>query len=451
MVFLAVPAGNVWAMPFNPAVNYGAGTQPLSVAVDDFNGDGKPDLAVANYYGSNNVSILLGVGNGTFNAAVNYGAGTQPRSVAVDDFNGDGKPDLAVANYGSNDVSILLGVGNGTFNAAVDYGAGTQPRSVAVGDFNGDGAPDLAVANEGNNNVSILLNTPEPPTVTGVNPASGTQGQSLPVIITGTNFTGATAVSFGAGITTNSFTVNSVTQITANITIAGNAALGARNVSVTTPVGIGTLTGGFTVQAAGQGDVLINEFVSNPNPTESEWVELFNTTGADIDLTGWKISNGVAPPIPLSPVCSSILPAYGILVFEPAGDWLPNNPGIVEITIFDGFNSSIHSVTYGTGTPLQPPAQGTSAARFDPATWQTNQAPTKGWFNDAGQPGKAPLLSTIDTDLAGQGITSNIGELANPSATPTGDAGLYFEKTGLGKIILTTCLNVSDNATVNAL
>ena len=143
------------------------------MAVGDFNGDGKADLAVANY-GSDNVSVLLGNGNGTFQAAVNYAAGTSPHSVAVGDFNGDGKADLAVANYGSNNVSVLLGNGNGTFQAAVNYAAGTSPCSVAVGDFNGDGKADLAVANYGSNNVSVLLGNGNGTFQAAVNYAAGT-------------------------------------------------------------------------------------------------------------------------------------------------------------------------------------------------------------------------------------------------------------------------------------
>ena len=110
MVFMAIPAGNVHAMPFNAAVNYAVGTNPHSVAVGDFNKDGKSDLAVANW-NSNNVSILLGNGLGAFAAAVNYAVGTNPGSVAVGDFNRDGNPDLAVANRNSNNISILLGNG----------------------------------------------------------------------------------------------------------------------------------------------------------------------------------------------------------------------------------------------------------------------------------------------------------------------------------------------------
>ena len=83
----------------------------------------------------------------SFAAAVNYPVGTEPRTVAVGDFNGDGKLDLAVANEGSNNVSVLLGKGDGTFQTAVNYAVGSTPASVAGGDFNGDGKLDLAVAN----------------------------------------------------------------------------------------------------------------------------------------------------------------------------------------------------------------------------------------------------------------------------------------------------------------
>ena len=98
---------------FGSSVNFRAGGNPKSVAVADVNGDGKPDLIVANY-GSNTVSVLLGNGNGTFQGAHNFSTGTQPISVAVADVNGDGKPDILVSNDLSYTVSVLLGNGDGT-------------------------------------------------------------------------------------------------------------------------------------------------------------------------------------------------------------------------------------------------------------------------------------------------------------------------------------------------
>jgi len=177
MFFEVTPSGSSIALSAPSA--FGVGAEPISVAVGDFNGDGKLDLAVANN-GSNNVSILLGNGDGAFQAAADYGAGTEPYSVAVGDFNGDGKLDVVVANEGGN-VSILLGNGDGTFQAAVNYGAESEPTSVAVGDFNGDGKLDLAVANYGSSNVSILLGNGDGTFKTAVNYGAGSSPYSVAV------------------------------------------------------------------------------------------------------------------------------------------------------------------------------------------------------------------------------------------------------------------------------
>jgi hypothetical protein len=138
--------------------------------VGDFNGDGRPDLAVANagkpeIGDDGDVSILLGNGDGTFQPALNVAAGKNPFSIAVDDFNADGRLDVVVANNGQNpaggwlagSVSVLLGNGDGTFQTHVDYATGAGPDSVAVGDFNGDHVLDLAVAARSENVVSVLL------------------------------------------------------------------------------------------------------------------------------------------------------------------------------------------------------------------------------------------------------------------------------------------------------
>src|SRR5229473_1795573 len=126
---VTVAGASAQTVSFNAPSDLAVGDTPESVVVGDFNGDGVQDLATANI-ASNNVSVLLGNGNGTFQAAVNFPTATAPRSVAVGDFNGDGVQDLAVANTVSNNVSVLLGNGDGTFQTARNFGADYNPLSV---------------------------------------------------------------------------------------------------------------------------------------------------------------------------------------------------------------------------------------------------------------------------------------------------------------------------------
>jgi hypothetical protein len=149
-----------------------------SMAVGDFNGDGKPDLAVTNS-GANGVNVFLNSGGGLSAVFASPATGESPSSIAAADFNGDGKLDLAVANSGSNNVTILLGNGDGTFTVAASPATGTAPNSIAVADFNGDGLPDLAVANAGSSNVTILLGNGDGTFTTASGPAADTGSTSV--------------------------------------------------------------------------------------------------------------------------------------------------------------------------------------------------------------------------------------------------------------------------------
>src|SRR5206468_1766158 len=121
------------------------------------------------------VSVLLGTGGGSFGPKTDFPTGGLCRSVAIGDLNGDGKPDLLVANDDANTVSVLLGIGGGNFAPKTDFAAGGHPGSAAIGDLNGDGLPDLAVANYGASTVSVLLNTVDhtPPTAQVLAPNGG--------------------------------------------------------------------------------------------------------------------------------------------------------------------------------------------------------------------------------------------------------------------------------------
>jgi VCBS repeat protein/centrosomal CEP192-like protein/FG-GAP repeat protein len=230
------------------------------VAVGDFNGDGKLDLAVASFL-SNTLSILLGDGTGNFTLASSPVTGEYADSVAIGDFNGDGKPDLAVAT--ERGVLILLGDGSGNFTLASSPGGGVEPYSLAVGDFNGDGKLDLSVVNWDTNAVSILLQVPAVPAVT-LSPTSlifgrqlfGTSSSPQPVTLTNTgnatlniskvvvspNFSQTNncprKLQPGGQCTANVvFTPHNVNTITGTITITDNAPNSPQTVPLT---GVGT-------------------------------------------------------------------------------------------------------------------------------------------------------------------------------------------------------------------
>src|SRR5262249_40572555 len=142
---------------YSAATPYPTGSfLPLSVAIGDLNGDGKLDLAVANYgdplSGNGAISVFLVNGNGTFSAATpSPTLATGAPSVAIGDLDGDGHLALVVA-YASSQYSVFLGIGNGSFNQLnpVSLSPGIKNfLSAAIGDLNGDGKLDLALADYG--------------------------------------------------------------------------------------------------------------------------------------------------------------------------------------------------------------------------------------------------------------------------------------------------------------
>lgn len=159
---------------FAPSDDMNIGQTPVFVRATDVNGDGKLDLVTANK-SFDSISVLIGNGDGTFQSAANFSTGTNSGPVALDvgDLNGDGHPDLAIADGGSNTISILLGDGTGNFAPGSTATVNSGPTSVAIGDFNGDGHPDLASVSGGSSHLDINLNNGSGTFASAVNYATG--------------------------------------------------------------------------------------------------------------------------------------------------------------------------------------------------------------------------------------------------------------------------------------
>jgi hypothetical protein len=172
------------------SVGIAGGTQPHSVTSGDYNADGYPDVALANY-GSNNITVALGQGWGGFDTASVYTIGSgnsasAPFTIISADLNGDGKLDLAAAAASSSTgyAAVFIGTGTGSFpptSVNTSIGLGGTPTGLTGGDFNADGKMDLAVTDQATDNLFVLL-------------GSGT---------TGTTYTNSAIFSLGAGSAPN--------------------------------------------------------------------------------------------------------------------------------------------------------------------------------------------------------------------------------------------------------
>jgi hypothetical protein len=321
-ILLGDGAGN-----FSPPTNLAAGTFPYSIAVGDFNADGKQDLAVANN-ASNNVSIFLGNGMGNFSVATNFLADCGPYSVAVGDFNGDGKQDLSVASNGCNgtgSTSILLGDGAGNFSSPTTFATGNGSRSVAVGDFNGDSKQDLVVAN-GASSGSILRRSCAPtptatPTATAtVSPCPPVITQSTSQAITATvdpcryGPTGGfvqtqnsywRAFNMGAFVGGTQYNVNSVSFGMYAVGYSTAPSLSVRlyaNIGAPFPGGTRTLIGSSTtIVGSGQGGTLVTVplLATVPAGTPELVMELFTPDGLANHYT-FNVGANTAPETGLS-------------------------------------------------------------------------------------------------------------------------------------------------------
>jgi hypothetical protein len=296
-------SGSIAAGSFAANVDFATGSTPRSVAIGDVDGDGKPDLAVANQ-GSNTVSVYRNTSTsglivaGSFAAKVDFTTGTNPRSVAIGDLDGDGKPDLAVANSGSATVSVYRNTSSsgsivaGSFAAKVDFTTGTQPLSVAIGDLDGDGKPDLALANYGSATVSVYRNSDILSSNADLSALALSTGTLTPTFASGT-----TAYTASVSNATTSITVTPTrAEANATITVNGTAVTsGSASGNITLTVGANVIT---TIVTAQDGTTLKTYTLTVTRAKADQTITfpaLANKTTSDVDYEpGATVNSGLA-------------------------------------------------------------------------------------------------------------------------------------------------------------
>ena len=271
---------------FGPAVRNatgsgpGTGLGPNSLAIADLTGDGNLDLATANT-GSDDVTLLTGIGNGAFAPAKNSAAGNAPDGISVGKLTNDPYMDLAVTTPDANTASILPGSGSGTFGAsAADLVTGGLPLSSVVGDLNGDRVPDLAVTNSMSDSVSIFLNqgpigTVSPASLSFPEQTAGTTGAARTLTLTNTGMDPLTVIDTPVtGPAGGSFIVSGNDCSSSGLPTAGTCKLSVQ----------------FTPQAAGKLDATLNVDYNGTVPVAVP----LSGTGTSVPVAKSKIKCKVA-------------------------------------------------------------------------------------------------------------------------------------------------------------
>jgi hypothetical protein len=393
----------------NVPVNYNE-----AMAIGDFNEDGKLDLVVAAAAGiTSKMQIMLGKGDGTFLFGSTYDVPAEPSSVAVADFNGDGKLDIAVAgvvatqiytflgngdgtmqsptiyttrsadawitpvaltaggpldliatNFNPGGISLLVGNGDGTFANPIFYPVGRESVFAAIGDFNGDGKPDLAVADFLANQVIVLLNTgaatfsPVTP-ITFATQLIGTASASQAVTLTNN---GTQTMTISSMKTQGPFSMAS----TCGKSLAAGASC---SISASfTPKTQGPATGTITIsdsasskpqviELAGTGTVVklspakLNfgtEKVGSKSAPQT--IQMTNAGGTSLDITKIQLAGNDPKDFSEKTNCSSTLAAHASCTFTITFDPEKTGSRIAALQIGDNGGGSPQSVPLsGTG------------------------------------------------------------------------------------------------------
>ena len=245
---------------FGGKVNVPTSGQPTRVALGDVNGDGALDLLVEEF---DAVEVKLNSG-GTFTAGQTLALTGAYSDMALGDIDGDGDLDLAVTYSGYSLAYVRLNNGQGTFTNAPDVAVlSSGVRNLALADLNNDGTLDLLAGISVRLNQAPVVVVKTPPTLTSAAPATGVAGSSEAVVLTGTNFTAATTVTFN-GTAATGVVVVSATEL--RVAVPAGASSGP--VVATTADGASNGLA-FTVLAAGFPRLGVASVAPTPNTTRA--------------------------------------------------------------------------------------------------------------------------------------------------------------------------------------
>jgi hypothetical protein len=217
------------SVTFDNKVDFTAGSLPLVVTAGDLDGDGKPDLAVANY-NDNNISVYFNTSkSGGFTetslaSQVNFATGANPMLISIMDMDGDGKPDILTANHDDPSISIFHNVSaNGNItpssfavkqDVSLLLAGAVNLAAMGLGDLDGDSKPDMIILSD---YFSVFHNNPQVvPAISNISPVSGPAGTMVTISGNGFNATpGNNVVYFGA----TKATVNNSTSTELKVTV----------------------------------------------------------------------------------------------------------------------------------------------------------------------------------------------------------------------------------------
>lgn len=440
---------------FAPKIDLPSGPGANHIAIDDLDGDGKLDLAVVNH-GGGDVSIFHNIssaaGSINFAARINFTTGSTPRSVAIDDLDKDGKPDLVIANYGEgvNTISVLrntsTGPGSISFAPKIDFTAGTRPAAVAIEDLDGDGKPDIAVVSQNSATLSIFLNTSSGAGNISLAPKTdfSTNPNPIKVSIGDLDGDGKPDIAIAGSLGSNVNVFRNTTSSTGNVSFAARIELSAGllpwSVSIGDINGDGkpdlsapNVSSGFvTVFQNGSTGIGNLDFATNFNFTTRENSQTCSITDFDGDgkpdlaATSFYgihvLRNIIAPP----PTITGFTPTSGttgttVTITGTNFDPTPSN----NIVQFNGIGTTVTASTTTTITTTVP--SGVTTGKIS-VTVGCSSAVSTGNFTTNTTTNQPPVISSATAAVPIEGIvTIDLEPLISDPDDNLDPTSLYLE------------------------